>query len=260
MTMPIHDNTSLLINLIAKGFLFFSQENTVIVLLCMGFFGYDKKKVSRALFLLLFSMIFNAFLKSLFQVPLSSEIGTGFAFPSGHMQNSAVLWGWLSLEVKRKSFSALSVILLCGIAFGLIQQGYHSLVDILGALVFATLLIILYPLLLKRTFIKNSLTRTGIFLFLIALPMIHSISQPPPVLFVAEGALVGFTLGTLQQNALRSLNNFFSKLKSLLLAMAGIALIQAGLRYFPHLSQEFSLFTGTFLTALWISAGVSKCL
>ena len=248
------------INLTAKAFLFFTQEKTVIVLLCIGFFGYNKKKITRALFLFLFSMILNAFLKSLFKVPLAHEIGAGFAFPSGHMQNSAVLWGWLSLEVNRKSFFAFSLLLLCGIAFGLIQLGYHSLVDILGALVFALILLMLYPLLLKCSYIKNRLATAGFTLFLFALPMIYSISPRTPAIFIAPSALIGFSIGTLPQNVLQPLNTIRSKVKSTLLAIAGALLIQIGFKYFPLVSKEFSLLCCYFLTGLWLSAGVSKCL
>jgi undecaprenyl-diphosphatase len=39
-------------------------------------------------------MLFNFALKIIFQVPLPAHIGKqGFAFPSGHMQSSVVLYG-----------------------------------------------------------------------------------------------------------------------------------------------------------------------
>lgn len=255
----VHENFAQIINLAAKAFLFFAQENIVIVLLCIGFFGYDKKKITRTLFILLFSMIVNAFLKSLWKIPLPPEVGTGYAFPSGHMQNSMVLWGWLSLEIKRKAFFAFSISLLCGIAFGLIQLGYHSLIDILGALASALILLIFYSFLLKLPLFKKRLSIIGFSLFLFALPMAYYISARSSSMFIAQGALIGLSLGMLYENTSHILNTYTRKIKSILVAITGIALIQIGFKYLPIYSKEFSLFSCYFLTALWISAGVSKC-
>ncbi len=248
------------IDLVAKIFLFFTQENTVIALLCIGFLGYDKKKVSKTLFLLLFSMILNAFLKSIWQIPLSPKIGTGFAFPSGHMQNSAVLWGWLSLEVNQKPFFAFSIFLLSGVAFGLLHFGYHTPVDILGALFFAIILLIAYPYLLKKSLIKKQLALAGFTLSLLALPMIYFISNRPSSIFIAESALVGFSLGILHKNALLPINTLALKVKSIILAIFGIIIIQLGFKYFSITPKELSLGCCYFLTALWVSVGVSKCI
>jgi undecaprenyl-diphosphatase len=247
-------------DLVAKTFLFFSQANTIIALLCIAFFGYDKNKISRTLLILFFSMIVNAFLKSIWQIP--SYTGKSYAFPSGHMQSSAVLWGWLSLEINKKPFFVFSAFLLCGIAFGLIHMGYHSIIDILGALFFTLILLMIYPIFLKLPLIKKQLATGGFILSLLALPMIYFTIQrsSPSAPFIAEGALIGFSLGMLHKNVLISLNRPAQKIKSILLAIAGIIFIQIGFKYFPIPSKELSLLGCYFLIALWFSAGVTHCI
>jgi len=90
------------LSLLAKGFLTFSHPIVIVPLLLIGLVGevvLGQKSPCEwrlACLLVLFSMILNVFLKSLFLVPLNPALGKeGFAFPSGHMQVSVVLYGYL---------------------------------------------------------------------------------------------------------------------------------------------------------------------
>jgi undecaprenyl-diphosphatase len=133
---------------VANGFLTFSNAIIIAPLLIVGFatrgsffiippsrkgtqvWGY-------AILLVLFTMIFNAFLKSLFQVPLNPALGvSGFAFPSGHMQVSVVLYGWLALVYRNQRLRGILLFLLLGMGIGLIQVGYHDHIDVMGSFIF----------------------------------------------------------------------------------------------------------------------------
>ena len=116
------------LDIIAKFFLIFGQEFVLVPLIIIGFLTLNKKIYGNALFLLLFTMIFNAFLKPIFQIPLAEHLNkTGYAFPSGHMQTAIVFYGWLFIAHKNTLVRSLVSIILLGIGFALIQQKYHNI-------------------------------------------------------------------------------------------------------------------------------------
>ena len=132
---------------IAKASLFVTGEYFIIALVSIGYLTYKKPVFSRALFLLLFTMILNPFLKDIFQVPLNPDLHkVGYAFPSGHMQATAVLWLWLAYELKKPLFTILAGIILCAVAFSLHHFGYHTLEDIGAAVGFALISLVLFVL------------------------------------------------------------------------------------------------------------------
>ena len=94
-------------------FLFISFFGTYIfymLLIPFIYWCYDKKRASRIIFLFLVSSWFNTVLKDLISHPRpynlnpAVKIGdaAGNGFPSGHSQNSLVVWGTLSLMLKDK--------------------------------------------------------------------------------------------------------------------------------------------------------------
>jgi len=129
---------------IPKGFLAFSHPTLIVPLLIIGFLLEKKGLIKNAhqsttiwqyaCLLILFSMVFNAFLKSLFLVPLNPAIGKeGFAFPSGHMQVSVAFYGWLFWAYLYRMLRGSILLVLTGVGYGLIQQGYHNFSDVIAA-------------------------------------------------------------------------------------------------------------------------------
>jgi undecaprenyl-diphosphatase len=87
-------------------------------------------------------MLVNFSLKVTFQVPLLPTAGkVGFAFPSGHMQSSVVLYGWLITKTKNIFYQVLIVGLLISIGFSLVHKGYHDYADVLAGIFFGVILI-----------------------------------------------------------------------------------------------------------------------
>lgn len=144
------------LDLLFRFFLAFSHATIIIPILLIGYIWLDRKNFFNGICLLLVSMLFNVALKITFQTPLSPALGKqGFAFPSGHMQSSIVLYGWLFIFFKRPLFRVLFITLLVGIGAGLIHFGYHTFFDVLGAIFFGSLLISTYYLLLRSKLRKN---------------------------------------------------------------------------------------------------------
>jgi len=135
-------------SLLAKGFLLFSNGIVLAPLLLVGFItrgGFFINSPSfkgsviwgNSILLVLLTMIFNALLKSLFLVPLNPSLGgEGYAFPSGHMQVAVVFYGTMFQAYSNLIFRKILLLIIAGIGYGLIQQGYHNIWDVLGAVVF----------------------------------------------------------------------------------------------------------------------------
>jgi hypothetical protein len=242
-------------DLIAKGFLFFTHESMVILLTTLGYLGFKRNVFAKALCLLLFTMIFNAFLKSIWQIPLPAEIGTGFAFPSGHMQTAMVFWCWIGFEFRHKHLWLFIAFLLSGIAFGLIHFHYHILRDILGALFFGSLTIFCYASLLKIPFFRLCTSGSGLILALISIPLLIYNTRDSLSLWLAEGSLIGFSLGWFLQSKIDPIASSLKiKLIQIAAALLGLLAIQfLFLRCIPHPPQAFAVFLTYFSIGFWVS-------
>lgn len=132
---------------LANVLLVFSHSIIIIPLMVLGFIWVDRRIFYHALCLILLSILVNSALKVSFQIPLPSSLGKEwFAFPSGHMQLSTVLYLWLAYKIPNTVLRLAIALLLTGIGLSLIHFGYHNFYDVLGAIVFALLLLLLYSL------------------------------------------------------------------------------------------------------------------
>ncbi|MCC8398105.1 MAG: phosphatase PAP2 family protein [Rickettsia endosymbiont of Labidopullus appendiculatus] len=139
---------------LSQFFLAFSHYVVLIPVIIGGLF-IRRTIFAQALFLLAFTIIFNAVLKSFFQVPLNPKIGKGFAFPSGHMQASVAFYGWVIWSMHNNILTILLSIVILGIGASLIYCGYHNLYDVLGGIVFAILTIGLLHYIVKLNIMEK---------------------------------------------------------------------------------------------------------
>lgn len=247
-----------MLELIAKTGLFFSQPIVLASVVLVGFLNRHEAIFGRTLLILLFTMIYNVYLKSVWQIPLPPPL-EGWAFPSGHMHSAVVFWGALAIEFRRFWFSALVTFILCLSGYGLIYHGYHYPIDIVGALAFGSLTLIVYRYLQQRPLFKEKSYRLGILLILLA--MIFILLTPPLArklhLWQAFGALIGFTLGwsLLTNRQVNQLYAFNAKQRLMLLSVT----LTGALAYF-HLmrvlpiNQQTMIFAQFFLIAIWVNA------
>ncbi|MBL0941480.1 MAG: phosphatase PAP2 family protein [Alphaproteobacteria bacterium] len=186
-----------MIDFLAQACLWFTHQSFLIPFIIIGYFIFSKEIFCKAVFILLFSMVVNAYLKFLWQIPLPSGLGKeGWAFPSGHMQTAFAFWGWLAWEYKQILFRVFAIFLLIGIGFSLVHFGYHDYYDIFGALGCGIISLIVYDIFLRQFIIfKNNLAGVGLLFFTLALPMIYLIPLSLPHVWLSEGALLGLSLG-----------------------------------------------------------------
>lgn len=140
---------------LAQFFLLFGNELVLMSLIFIGLTLREEKFLNPTMLLFL-TIILNSLLKLTFAIPFSAEAVArhneqGFAFPSGHTQATAVFYGWLLLEVSNRYLKLLLGIIIAGVGFGLIEQGYHTFYEVLGGLFFAGLTIVLYKIILHLT-------------------------------------------------------------------------------------------------------------
>jgi hypothetical protein len=193
------------LDFLAKGFLTFSHPTLIVPFLIIGFLleksGLIKNSKqgsivwANACLIILFTMIFNMFLKSLFLVPLNPSIGKeGFAFPSGHMQVSVVFYGWLFWAYPYWGIQGLILLILTGLGYGLIQQGYHNFNDVFAATVIGILTVYGFVKITRLSFIQKNPAWLGFYLIPVAglmVGVIHYRIGIPPHIIVAFMGLVG---------------------------------------------------------------------
>ncbi len=249
---------------LAQGFLLFTHEYAVIILIAIGFLIFNRNLFGKALFILLFSMVINTYLKSIWKIPLPNHLEAGFSFPSGHMQTAFALWGWLAWEFKNRFFTGFVVFLLSGIAFGLIYLGYHTPRDILGALFFGSITLLLYYYFLKISWIQKHLPLIGLVFACLSVPFITLMHTYPSSIWVATGALIGFSLGWYYQDKYFTFQSYPTSPKPLkekifivFIALSGVFVVKFGCQLLlVDVSKSLSLMLSSFLVGAWISVGV----
>ncbi len=135
-----------MLEILTKFFLIFSHDTMIIPIIIGGFIWSNRNIFYHAICLVLLSMLLSFILKFIFQ----KQSVYGLAFPSGHMQASVVLYGWLAYKFRNYFLTALITILLLGIGFSLVYSGYHDYYDVLGGIFFAILLLASYSFALNK--------------------------------------------------------------------------------------------------------------
>ena len=125
----------------------------------------------RAINLALFVMIFNSFLKGIWQVPLPDSIASnGWAFPSGHMHFAAAYWISLAHSSPKRWPLYFAISALACLGFALYYAGYHYFSDLPAAVILgaAEAIIFSYIFTSARRSILPSITLIPICALLIA--------------------------------------------------------------------------------------------
>jgi membrane-associated phospholipid phosphatase len=117
------------------------SEEFFILLLTWLYWSMDQMAGLRVGMVLLLGNTLNTVFKFLFHNPrpywLSDRVqpysteSTSFSLPSGHSQIAASVWGWLAMEVKKRWFTILALVLIFLIGLSRIYLGVHFLSDVL---------------------------------------------------------------------------------------------------------------------------------
>jgi hypothetical protein len=246
----------MMLELIAKTGIFFSQPIVLASVVLVGFLNRNEAIFGRTLLLLLFTMVYNVLLKSIWQIPLPPPL-EGWAFPSGHMHSAVVFWGALAIEFRRFWFSALVVFTLCLTGYGLIYHGYHYPIDIIGSVGFGSLSLLIYNFCKQRPYFTEKPYRLGVELT--SLAILCMIFMPSESLqkwhiWQALGALMGFTFGWFllsQQNQALTIKGKQRLLLTSVALLGSLAFFYL-IKVLP-ITKNPMIFCQFFLIAIWVS-------
>ncbi len=132
--------------LLLKILTFPSSAYGIVPVYLIGLFSNKRRFYILSLILFFLSTPLNILLKEFFQIPLNPDLGLThtYAFPSGHIQNTAILWGSLAVFYTN-SWIRIAVgisLILNGIATHLL--GFHTVLDIIGAYYVAIVFLLIF--------------------------------------------------------------------------------------------------------------------
>ncbi|AIF81451.1 hypothetical protein I862_04455 [endosymbiont of Acanthamoeba sp. UWC8] len=178
-----------------------SHFHVIALVSIIGFVLFNRKAFGSALFITIFTMALNAYLKSVWQVPLNPELNKeGWAFPSGHTQSSCVFWFFLSLMLEKRRMIICAPVVLLGVVSGIVHFGYHEWYEILSAIGFAGLEIIFFYYLLKVwDYYQIGFYYLGFFLIVVILLFLSFLLTPNKQgyfwLWNGLGGMLGISIG-----------------------------------------------------------------
>ena len=123
-------------------------EKEVLIVFIIGiYFMYSKKVGQRIAYSIFSSLHLNNIVKGIVArprpwthasanyQPVRPETATGFSFPSGHTQNSAVLYSSFAIETNKKPMFILAGILIILIGFSRVFLGVHFPSDVVVGII-----------------------------------------------------------------------------------------------------------------------------
>ncbi len=231
------------LEMITKILLMSCNEIVLVPLIIFGFLALDRKIFGHATILLMFVMILNAFLKSIFEVPLSEHLNIeGYAFPSGHMSSAITFYGWLFLSTKNNFIRFILGIVIVGVGFSLINKGFHNSYDIAGSVFFCTILIAAYAWLAKTKHASDKPFLLGYVMAAFSggiLWYFNTNETIPNHVWMAFMVLVGFTVSwTIFANSIKSNPSVLSAILGFL-CIVGIYYLSLKVKVMIDLPYDF---------------------
>jgi membrane-associated phospholipid phosphatase len=146
-------------------FTFLGNEMAYLLLIPFVYWCFDRQIGVRLTILFLLSAYLNSAVKRLAGQPRPFDVALerllplfeypaaeakerygafGYGFPSGHTQNSLVIWAYLASWIKRAWFWIVAVLLVILIPLSRIYLAVHFPHDVVGGYVFGAVLLLLY--------------------------------------------------------------------------------------------------------------------
>lgn len=136
------------LDFIFEGITFFGEQYVYIVIVLLVYFAIDKRKAENIVYAIFASALVNGFVKLLVArprpfspdvsnpvTPARPETATGYSFPSGHTQNSAVTYSSVALQFRKRWLFIAVPILVVAIGFSRLWLGVHYPTDVIAGLI-----------------------------------------------------------------------------------------------------------------------------
>ena len=193
-------------------FSLFGEELPLILIVGFVYWSYDKKLGRKVGLIAIMGLIWNTMIKNIVMrhrpyfdheninilriVEPEADIydisAQGFSFPSAHSTNSVTVFGSLAVNLRKRWFTVIAIIipLLTGISRFVV--GAHYPTDVMAGWLLGLTSVVLVTMLQNR--VKNTLALYGILL-ITAIPGFFYCTSAD--YFTAVGLLIGFMGGTL---------------------------------------------------------------
>jgi membrane-associated phospholipid phosphatase len=192
---PFLDNVFVSITMLGEEYFF-------IIALSLIYWCIDKNMGYRIGFTYLSSMVLNAGIKEVLQVPrpigetgirsLRIETATGSSFPSGHTQGVATFWISLMTNTKKSWTYILGSIIILMVALSRIYLGVHRPVDVVGSIVIAAVWVFIVNMIFD--YIKTGGNKAILLLTIIPM-VICAVILKDADYYKALGVSIGFFIG-----------------------------------------------------------------
>ncbi|MHA1247152.1 MAG: phosphatase PAP2 family protein [Candidatus Thorarchaeota archaeon] len=180
------------------------SELFYVALIMVGYWTYRKRDSIITAYVLLVSVVTNYWLKLAIANPRPDPSywypgveATNYSTPSGHAQNSSMLFGWIALKARRVWMTILAVVLVFLIGISRVYLGVHYLGDVvLGWGIGIILVLVLYrledPVTRFVSRYRQEYLAIAMFLFGLVLMAVSAclVPQPPGDNFGALGGLI----------------------------------------------------------------------
>lgn len=142
---------------LSQLFLQSTQFYAIVLVSVIGLIFIDRRTFLRALTIMLLGMVVNVFLKSVFKVPLKSHLQKDwYAFPSGHAGTATTFYGYLIHRFKNPLLTLIGIVLIVGVCWALVYSNYHNWIDVIAAVGFSVILIIVFHWLDTSSLFKDN--------------------------------------------------------------------------------------------------------
>jgi len=190
-----------------KSLTFFGNKEFFLLFLPLIYWCIDRRTGARLLFLLLLSVFINSVAKVLVNQPRPFHYDSRVkkiveaydgGLPSGHTQNTTVLWGYLATRFRIKLLWILTGVLIVAVPLSRIYLGVHFPTDIIGGYILGILLLLGFIWLMPRA--ETWMADKGIkwqlgLAFIVPLVMIFISPGGDRDCLTAVSALWGFAVG-----------------------------------------------------------------
>lgn len=193
-------------------FSLFGEELPLILIVGFVYWSYDKKLGRKVGLIAIMSLIWNTMIKNIVMrrrpyfdheninilriVEPEADIydisAQGFSFPSAHSTNSVTVFGSLAVNLRKRWFTVIAIIIPLMTGISRFVVGAHYPTDVMAGWLLGLTSVVLVTILQNR--VKNTLVLYGILL-ITAIPGFFYCTSAD--YFTAVGLLIGFMGGTL---------------------------------------------------------------
>jgi membrane-associated phospholipid phosphatase len=253
---------------------FFGTLIFYMIFLPFIYWCLNKKTASRIFILFLISSWVNSVMKDLINHPRpynlneSVKIGKtgGPGIPSGHAQQSLVVWGSISLWLRNRAFTYFTVFFILLIAFSRIYLGVHFPTDIIGGWILgALILFIIWPLFDSIESFLKQFSPVILAAAAVAVPALLSLILASKSSVMSMGALSGFCVGIMLEKKYINFSPAGSLMEGVLRYVFGavvLMLLYSSEKFLfsknvPHYMAY--VFIHSWILSIWVAAG-APCL